>query len=168
MKVKKEDNDLQIEQLPFNENEAKITLELTEDLVIDGSLIVGAQIGVSKLGSGDIAGEFASINLNGHTITINNGGSIEGNGLIYDSTGKGKIVVKTGGKLFTNTALANYKDFSEVERRINGGANLFDSYKFSSLKVEATFEAGSIFETSFTYKPSFFKKSAVPLVAYIP
>ena len=134
-----------------NENEAKITLELTKDLVIDGSLIVGAQIGVSKLGSGDIAGEFASINLNGHTITINNGGSIEGNGLIYDSTGKGKIVVKTGGKLFTNTALANYKDFSEVERRINGGANLFDSYKFSSLKVEATFEAGSIFETSFDY-----------------
>ena len=134
-----------------SENDAKLTLTLENDLTIDGTLIVGAQIGLTKEGSGDIVGEFASIDLNGHKITINNGGSLVGNGLVYDSKGTGEVVVKNGGKLFTNITIKGYQDFNSVENRANNGANLFDSYKFNSLKTKTTFETGSKLETSLDY-----------------
>ena len=137
-----------------SENDAKLTLTLENDLTIDGSLIIGSQIGLTKEGSGDILGEFASIDLNGHKITINNGGNLVGNGLIYDSKNSGEVVVKNGGKLFTNITIKDYQDFNQIDARATNGANLFDSYKFNSLKVKTTFETGSKLEASFDYVSS--------------
>ena len=122
---------------------AKLTLKLTRDLVIEGDLIVGAQIGRNKLGSGDINGEFSAIDLNGHKITIKNGASLLGNGLIFDSTNHGEIVVENGGTLSTNFVVTNYQDFASLQNRAESGTNLFDSYKFNSLKVKTTFNSGS-------------------------
>lgn len=122
---------------------AKLTLKLTRDLVIEGDLIVGAQIGRNKLGSGDINGEFSAIDLNGHTITIKNGASLLGNGLIFDSTNNGEIVVENGGALSTNFVVTDYQDFASLQNRAESGTNLFDSYKFNSLKVKTTFNSGS-------------------------
>ena len=122
---------------------AKLTLKLTRDLVIEGDLIVGAQIGRNKLGSGDINGEFSAIDLNGHKITIKNGASLLGNGLIFDSTNNGEIVVENGGTLSTNFVVTDYQDFASLQNRAESGANLFDSYKFNSLKVKTTFNSGS-------------------------
>lgn len=122
---------------------AKLTLKLSRDLVIEGDLIVGAQIGRNKLGSGDINGEFSAIDLNGHKISIKNGASLLGNGLIFDSTNNGEIVVENGGTLSTNFVVTNYQDFASLQNRAESGANLFDSYKFNSLKVKTTFNSGS-------------------------
>lgn len=134
-------------------SDAKLTMKLEKDLTIDGELIIGAQVGLTSAGSGDIAGEFAAIDLNGHTITINNGGKILGNGLIFDSSSAktGNIVVENGGTLTTNLTITNYAGFNEVENRGLAGVSLFDSYKFNSLKVKTTFKAGSILSTYLSY-----------------
>lgn len=126
-----------------NSADASITLKLDQDLTIEGSLIVGAQVGRSKIGSGDIVGQFSAIDLNGHKLTIKNGGSLEGNGLIFDSTNNGEVVVESGGQLTTNLTVTNYQDFASIQNRAENGANLFDSYKFNSLKVKTTFNSGS-------------------------
>lgn len=126
-----------------NSADALITLKLDQDLTIEGSLIVGAQVGRSKIGSGDIVGQFSAIDLNGHKLTVKNGGSLEGNGLILDSTNNGEVVVESGGQLTTNLTITNYQDFASIQNRAENGANLFDSYKFNSLKVKAIFNSGS-------------------------
>lgn len=126
-----------------NSADASITLKLDQDLTIEGSLIVGAQVGRSKIGSGDIVGQFSAIDLNGHKLTIKNGGSLEGNGLIFDSTNNGEVIVESGGQLTTNLTITNYQDFASIQNRAENGANLFDSYKFNSLKVKTTFNSGS-------------------------
>ena len=126
-----------------NSADASITLKLNQDLTIEGSLIVGAQVGRSKIGSGDIVGQFSAIDLNGHKLTIKNGGSLEGNGLIFDSTNNGEVIVESGGQLTTNLTITNYQDFASIQNRAENGANLFDSYKFNSLKVKTTFNSGS-------------------------
>ena len=126
-----------------NSTDAAITLKLDQDLTIEGSLIVGAQVGRSKIGSGDIVGQFSAIDLNGHKLTVKNGGSLEGNGLIFDSTNNGEVIVESGGQLTTNLTITNYKDFASIQNRAENGANLFDSYKFNSLKVKTTFKSGS-------------------------
>ena len=126
-----------------NSTDATITLKLDQDLTIEGSLIVGAQVGRSKIGSGDIVGQFSAIDINGHKLTIKNGGSLEGNGLIFDSTNNGEVVVESGGQLTTNLTITNYQDFASIQNRADNGANLFDTYKFNSLKVKTTFNSGS-------------------------
>lgn len=126
-----------------NSADATITLKLDQDLTLEGSLIVGAQVGRSKIGSGDIVGQFSAIDLNGHKLTVKNGGSLEGNGLIFDSTNNGEVVVESGGQLTTNLTITNYQDFASIQNRAENGANLFDSYKFNSLKVKTTFNSGS-------------------------
>ena len=126
-----------------NSADALITLKLDQDLTIEGSLIVGAQVGRSKIGSGDIVGQFSAIDLNGHKLTVKNGGSLEGNGLIFDSTNNGEVIVESGGQLTTNLTITNYQDFASIQNRAENGANLFDSYKFNSLKVKTTFNSGS-------------------------
>ena len=126
-----------------NSTDASITLKLEQDLTIEGSLIVGAQVGRSKIGSGDIVGQFSAIDLNGHKLTVKNGGSLEGNGLIFDSTNNGEVIVESGGQLTTNLTITNYKDFASIQNRAENGANLFDTYKFNSLKVKTTFNSGS-------------------------
>ena len=126
-----------------NSADASITLKLNQDLTLEGSLIVGAQVGRSKIGSGDIVGQFSAIDLNGHKLTVKNGGSLEGNGLIFDSTNNGEVIVESGGQLTTNLTITNYQDFASIQNRAENGANLFDSYKFNSLKVKTTFNSGS-------------------------
>lgn len=126
-----------------NSADATITLKLDQDLTIEGSLIVGAQVGRSKIGSGDIVGQFSAIDLNGHKLTVKNGGSLVGNGLIFDSTNNGEVVVESGAQLTTNLTITNYQDFASIQNRAENGANLFDSYKFNSLKVKTTFNSGS-------------------------
>lgn len=126
-----------------NSADATITLKLDQDLTIEGYLIVGAQVGRSKIGSGDIVGQFSAIDLNGHKLTVKNGGSLEGNGLIFDSTNNGEVFVESGGQLTTNLTITNYQDFASIQNRAENGANLFDSYKFNSLKVKTTFNSGS-------------------------
>lgn len=127
---------------------AKLTLTLDKDLVIEGEVYIGAQIGRSKVGSGDIVGEFAALDLNGHKVTIKNGGALYGNGLIYDSTNNGEVIVENGGKLTTNLTVTSYKNFDETQSRAENGVNLFDSYKFNTLKVKTRFSAGSTLLTS--------------------
>ena len=126
-----------------NSADATITLKLDQDLTIEGSLVVGAQVGRSKIGSGDIVGQFSAIDLNGHKLTVKNGGSLEGNGLIFDSTNNGEVIVESGGQLTTNLTITDYQDFASIQNRAENGANLFDSYKFNSLKVKTTFNSGS-------------------------
>ena len=135
-----------------NANDAILTLKLNQDLVVEGALIVGAEVGRTTVGSGDIFGSFSAIDLNGHKITVKDGGTIEGNGLIYDSSeNQGEIVVENGGKLTTNLTITNYSNFSDVQNRAENGANLFDSYKFNSLKVKTSFNSGATLIANIDY-----------------
>lgn len=63
--------------------------------------------------------------------------------MIFDSTNNGEVVVESGGQLTTNLTITNYQDFASIQNRAENGANLFDSYKFNSLKVKTTFNSGS-------------------------
>lgn len=135
-----------------NASDAILTLKLNQDLVVEGTLIVGAEVGTTRVGSGDIVGSFSAIDLNGHKITVKDGGTIEGNGLIYDSSEKqGEILVDNGGKLTTNLTITNYSNFSDVQNRAENGVNLFDTYKFNSLKVKTSFNSGATLIANIDY-----------------
>lgn len=127
----------------ISNNDATITLKLDRDLIIEGEVILGAQIGFTNSGTGAINGEFSAIDLNGHKITVKKGGKLIGNGLIYDSTNKNLgITVENGGTLFTNFTVNDYTNFDDLDKKAENGVSLFNSYSFSSLKVQTTIQSG--------------------------
>lgn len=80
------------------EKNRQYTVVLQNDLIINGQLQVEGNYGVNTLGitQGVITKEYMCLDLNGHNITINNGGKLISDGLIIDSVGTGQINVEGG------------------------------------------------------------------------
>ena len=95
---------------PENDNhELQYKVVLQNDMVIDGKLVVGSNYGVnvSNQSQGLITNEYVCLDLNGHDIMVGPTGSLESYGLIKDSKGTGRIVVK-GGAIKTLVAIQDY------------------------------------------------------------
>ena len=89
-----------------------ITLVLMQDLTITsgGTLVLEAINGISQAGCAGnvISGAYTALDLNGHNITVQNGGYIYSHGIIYDSKGTGSIQMESGSNLYSSFVVEDY------------------------------------------------------------
>lgn len=123
---------------PVEENR-QYTIVLQNDLIIDGQMQVEGNYGVNTSGAtqGVITKEYMCLDLNGHNITINNGGKLISNGLIIDSVGTGQINVEGGGYLRTLAVIHDYRGGAMTQSYVNKDVFPFQVYQLPYLRCKA-------------------------------
>lgn len=121
------------------EKNRQYTVVLQNDLIINGQMQVEGNYGVNTSGAtqGVIAKEYMCIDLNGHNITINNGGKLISNGLIIDSVGTGQINVEGGGYLRTLAVIHDYRGGAMTQSYVNNDVFPFQVYQLPYLRCKA-------------------------------
>ena len=92
-------------------HERQYTVALANDLIVNGAFTIGGHFGnkVNYQRQGHIMNEYVCLDLNGHDIYINSGGSLCSYGLIKDSVGTGHIYVNGAGTIYTLVAVMDYR-----------------------------------------------------------
>lgn len=123
---------------PVEENR-QYTVVLQNDLIINGQMQVEGNYGVNTSGAtqGVITKEYMCLDLNGHNITINNGGKLISNGLIIDSVGTGQINVEGGGCLRTLAVIHDYRSGAMTQSYVNNDVFPFQVYQLPYLRCKA-------------------------------
>lgn len=123
---------------PVEENR-QYTVVLQNDLIINGQMQVEGNYGVNTSGAtqGVITKEYICLDLNGHNITINNGGKLISNGLIIDSVGTGQINVEGGGYLRTLAVIHDYRGGTMTQSYVNKDVFPFQVYQLPYLRCKA-------------------------------
>lgn len=123
---------------PVEENR-QYTVVLQNDLIINGQMQVEGNYGVNTPGAtqGVITKEYMCLDLNGHNITINNGGKLISNGLIIDSVGTGQINVEGGGYLRTLAVIHDYRGGTMTQSYVNKDVFPFQVYQLPYLRCKA-------------------------------
>lgn len=122
-----------------DEENRQYTVVLQNDLIINGQMEVEGNYGVNTSGNtqGVIAKEYICLDLNGHNITINNGGKLISNGLIIDSVGTGQINVEGGGYLRTLAVIHDYRGGTMTQSYVNKDVFPFQVYQLPYLRCKA-------------------------------
>lgn len=123
---------------PVEENR-QYTVVLQNDLIINGQMQVEGNYGVNTSGAtqGVITKEYMCLDLNGHNITINNGGKLISDGLIIDSVGTGQINVEGGGCLRTLAVIHDYRGGTMTQSYVNKDVFPFQVYQLPYLRCKA-------------------------------
>lgn len=121
------------------EKNRQYTVVLQNDLIINGQLQVEGNYGVNTSGitQGVIAKEYMCLDLNGHNITINNGGKLISDGLIIDSVGTGQINVEGGGYLRTLAVIHDYRGGTMTQSYVSKDVFPFQVYQLPYLRCKA-------------------------------
>lgn len=121
------------------EKNRQYTIVLQNDLIINGQMQVEGNFGVNTSGAtqGVITKEYMCLDLNGHNITINNGGKLISNGLIIDSVGTGQINVEGGGYLRTLAVIHDYRGGTMTQSYVNKDVFPFQVYQLPYLRCKA-------------------------------
>lgn len=121
------------------EKNRQYTVVLQNDLIINGQMQVEGNYGVNTSGAtqGVITKEYMCLDLNGHNITINNGGKLISNGLIIDSLGTGQINVEGGGYLRTLAVIHDYRGGTMTQSYVNKDVFPFQVYQLPYLRCKA-------------------------------
>lgn len=121
------------------EKNRQYTVVLQNDLIINGQMQVEGNYGVNTSGAtqGIITKEYMCLDLNGHNITINNGGKLISNGLIIDSVGTGQINVEGGGYLRTLAVIHDYRGGTMTQSYVNKDVFPFQVYQLPYLRCKA-------------------------------
>lgn len=122
-----------------DEENRQYTVVLQNDLIINGQMQVEGNYGVNTSGitQGVITKEYVCLDLNGHNITINNGGKLFSNGLIIDSVGTGQINVEGGGFLRTLAVIHDYRGGTMTQSYVNNDVFPFQVYQLPYLRCKA-------------------------------
>lgn len=122
-----------------DEENRQYTVVLQNDLIINGQMQVEGNYGVNTSGAtqGVITKEYMCLDLNGHNITINNGGKLISNGLIIDSVGTGQIIVEGGGYLRTLAVIHDYRGGTMTQSYVNKDVFPFQVYQLPYLRCKA-------------------------------
>ena len=120
------------------EKNRQYTVVLQNDLIINGQMEVEGNYGVNTSGNtqGVIAKEYMCLDLNGHNITINNGGKLISDGLIIDSVGTGQINVEGGGFLRTLAVIHDYRGGTMTQSYVNKDVFPFQVYQLPYLRCK--------------------------------
>lgn len=121
------------------EKNRQYTAVLQNDLIINGQMQVEGNYGVNTSGTtqGVITKEYMCLDLNGHNITINNGGKLISNGLIIDSVGTGQINVEGGGYLRTLAVIHDYRGGTMTQSYVHNDVFPFQVYQLPYLRCKA-------------------------------
>ena len=127
-------------------HELQYKVVLQEDMVIDGTLVIGSNYGVanSQAANGLITNEYVCLDLNGHDITINSTGSLLSYGLIKDSKGTGTIFVE-GGSIQTLATIQDYRGGGATSGMVSGIDKCFpfEVYSLPYLRCHVRLETDS-------------------------
>lgn len=123
-------------------------IALTNSLTIEGTLNVGAKVGAYTNGTkySYIIGKYALLDLYGHTLTID-GGTLNAWGVIQDSVGGGKIVVKNNGVVTATLSVSDGRAVRQMMLSISKRQSPFTEYQFPYLNVPIHFENGTTFNS---------------------
>ena len=130
----------------IGDDNCSLNIILTGDLTVNGTLNLGADIG----GANDftkfsyIKGMYAKIDLYGHNIYVD-GGNLNAYGLIVDSVGTGKIIVKNNGSVKSTISVSDGRQINQVLVGLSKRQTPFSEYKFPYLQVPTYFYNGSTF-----------------------
>lgn len=123
-------------------SEASINVVLQSDLVVDGgTLSLTSVLGYASTGSTTqqlISGEFVTLDLNGYTVRVQNGGTINGYGMIYNTKDTGGIIVENG-TLITPFCVYDFKGGTYLLTAYNNGVMPFTNYFAPYLACESVF-----------------------------
>lgn len=126
-----------------------LNLKLTGDMTVKGSLQIGAMLGYyNETIYSYIIDKYTTIDLNGHDIIVD-GGKIIALGLIEDSIGSGKIIVKNGGSITATTTVTDGRGGRHVVLSVSKRQAPFSEYQFAYLRVPIWFYNGTIFKGLF-------------------
>ncbi len=137
-------------------NKRDYTLKLQNDLTIYGKLNIGGFTGATShsnsfmIPQGSIIGNYVKLDLNGYTITIENGGILHSFGYITDTAGTGKIVVKAGGHLYSQMVITALKGGNNTLWSYSKGISPFENYYFPYLDTTVEIEVSSSGAGNFT------------------
>lgn len=122
-----------------DEKNRQYTVVLQNDLIINGQMQVEGNYGVNTSGitQGVITKEYMCLDLNGHNITINNGGKLISDGLIIDSVGTGQINVEGGGYLRTLAVIHDYRGGTMTQSYVSKDVFPFQVYQLPYLRCKA-------------------------------
>lgn len=125
-------------------NKCALRVKLSGDMTVNGALTIGAEIGSANGAINSyIIGEYTELDLNGHTLTINNGGLVTAFGVISDTIGTGGIVVKNGGRLYSTFTLYDARGGNQSTFGYSKGQCPFTYYSTPYIKCKMSFEYGS-------------------------
>ena len=121
------------------EKNRQYTVVLQNDLIINDQMQVEGNYGVNTSGAtqGVITKEYICLDLNGHNITINNGGKLFSDGLIIDSVGTGQINIEGGGYLRTLAVIHDYRGGTMTQSYVNNDVFPFQVYQLPYLRCKA-------------------------------
>ena len=124
-----------------SEHDRQYTITLSNDLIINGELIIGGEYGI-KDDSGELQGNinnrYVCFDLNGHKLIVNKGGKLTSYGLIKDSVGTGQIEVN-GGRIYTLATVADYRSGGYTTSIIGAKVFPFNLFALPYLKCEIIF-----------------------------
>lgn len=128
---------------------AKVYAVLDTDLVIQngGVLQINAVLGYKSKTNGFnqliSTDEYTALDLNGYTIKIENGGQLNGYGIIFNSKSTGGIVVESGGQLTTPYCIGDFKGGGYLTTSYHDGIMSFGSFACPYLSCETLFKSGA-------------------------
>lgn len=126
-------------------SDAIYTLKLENDLEIEGTLVSSGTIGRNDSIDGIAISNYTNIDLNGHKLTVLNGGLLDINGKVIDSsaTKSGEIIVNKGGIIKTNLITHDVSSHNSYISSLNNGINPFNEYDFADLNCNIKLFNGS-------------------------
>lgn len=130
----------------IGDSNASCHLKLNGNITIKGKMTIGGEIGGYNATSfySFIIGKYGILDLHGNTIIID-GGTLISYGLIKDSVGGGKIIVKNGGSLTSVLTISDGRGRDPSALGIAKRQAPFTEYKFSYLQVPVQFYNGTTF-----------------------
>ncbi len=124
-------------------NPKDYTIVLQNDLIVNGQMYIGGYTGSSYQFAGYIIKNYVSLDLNGHSLIINDGGMVHSFGLITDSIGTGSIEVMPGGNLKTPFVLDDMKGGNTTLWGYSKGICPFENYRFPYLECKVKFHVNN-------------------------
>ena len=125
-----------------------LSLKLTGDLYIQGTMNIGAKIGGHSVNDyySYIIGGYTQIDLNGYNIIVD-GGHLCAYGAINDSTGTGQIIVKNNGKVTGVLTVTDGRGRDQTPLGYGKGQTPFTEYKLAYINVPIKLMAGTSLES---------------------
>lgn len=105
---------------------------LNGDLTVKGKMVIGAKIGAytNLQMQSYIIGNYCLLNLYGHNLVID-GGTVVAYGMIVDTIGTGKIIIKNGGTLKGTMTVSDAKGSTQMILGISKRQTPFTEYRLS-------------------------------------
>ena len=124
-------------------------LKLNADLTVRGTIKLAAVVNsTNQPVQGHISGLYTQIDLNGHKLTIEDGGLIECNGKIIDSSSQksGKIIVNKGGTIISDFIVDDFYGGTITYGRYKGNVSPFNKYRMSYIEPETEIHYGGFYK----------------------